>query len=301
MKEIKKIDIHAHATMYPGAAPKHYASGYSLCSAEEVIGFYDKLGIEKGVLLPLVSPEDQPEPVTSNECRVMAERHPDRFIWFCNVDPRTGFNSPKGDLSYYLGHYKALGAKGVGELTANLPADDPLMDNLFYHCAECDMPVTIHIAPMKEKYGFYGIKDDVGLPRLEKMLKKHKNLKIFGHSQAFWAEISADVTEESRTGYPTGKVTEGRIAKLLREYPNLYCDFSATSGMTSMMRDPDYAARFFEEFSDRVMYGCDICATFNTHPFAFKDWLDKFRSDGYISEENYYKFVRGNAIRLLKL
>ena len=161
------------------------------------------------------------------------------------------------------------------------------------------MPVTIHIAP---KFGdFYGIVDELGLPRLEKMLKKHKKLKIFGHSLLFWSEISGDVTDETRNSYPTGKVTEGRLAELMREYDNLYCDLSATSGSNALMRDPEYAARFIEEFSDRLMYGCDICATFQRFSFAFNDFLDKMYDDKMISAENYYKLVRGNAERLLKL
>jgi CheY-like chemotaxis protein len=111
---------------------------------------------------------------------------------------------------------KSLGAKGVGEVTAQLYADDPKMDNLFYHASECDMPVTIHISP---RMGYtYGMVDDLGLPRLEKMLKKHKKLKILGHSQASWAELSADVKEEYRSGYPTGKVIDGRIAELAAEH-----------------------------------------------------------------------------------
>ena len=126
-------------------------------------------------------------------------------------------------------------------------------------------------------------------------------MKIFGHSQLFWAEMSADVTEENRTGYPTGKVTEGRIAKLLRQYPNLYCDFSANSGMNALMRDPEYAASFMEEFSDRIMYGCDLCISYQRHPYVFEEFLDKMLADGMLSEQTYYKFVRGNAVRLLKL
>ncbi len=301
MDVIKKIDIHAHVTPNKDLVPPNMFTKYPMVDDTDLIGFYDKLNIEKGVLLPLVSPEFHFFVCTSQEAKLMTDKHPDRFIWFCNIDPRNCGHDPKADLSKLLMFYKNLGAKGVGELTAQLPIDDPLMDNLFYHCAQCDMPVTIHVAPMNAPFGYYGIKDDVGLPRLEKMLKKHENLKIFGHSQLFWAEMSADVTEENRTGYPTGKVTEGRIAKLLREYPNLYCDVSANSGMNAFMRDPDYAARFFEEFSDRVMYGCDICATYNTHPFEFDVWLEKFREDKMISEENYYKFVRGNAERLLGL
>jgi predicted TIM-barrel fold metal-dependent hydrolase len=163
------------------------------------------------------------------------------------------------------------------------------------------MPVTIHIAPANAQYGYSGVKDDLGLPRLEKMLKKYPKLKILGHSTLFWAEMSADITEETRLGYPTGKVKEGRVAKLLREYPNLYCDVSAGSGMNALTRDKEYTAKFIEEFSDRILYGCDICSTFSRYPFAFENWLNAMRKDGMISQENYYKFVRGNAEKLLGL
>ena len=107
-----------------------------------------------------------------------AEKYPERFFWFCNIDPRSSGNRPDANFTPLLEYYKSLGAKGVGELTPQLYFDDPLMDNLLYHCAACDMPVTIHIAP---HFGnCYGIVDDLGLPRLEKMLQKHKNLKIIG-------------------------------------------------------------------------------------------------------------------------
>ena len=298
VKNTKKIDVHAHVSPFPGFAPP-LKSGEPMLTCEQQLWFYDKLNVEKGVLLPLVSSEFHFEPMTSLDCKYVADQNPDRFLWFCGVDPRSAGNSPTADISHLLMHYKKLGAKGVGELTAQLYTDDPLMDNFFYHCGECDMPVTIHIAP--KSGGYYGIIDELGLPRLEKMLKKHKKLKIFGHSLLFWSEISADVTNETRDTYPKGKVTEGRLAYLLREYDNLYCDLSATSGSNALMRDPEYAARFIEEFSDRLMYGCDICATFQRFSFAFNDFLDKLLDDGMISADSYYKLVRGNAERLLGL
>ena len=298
IKKTKKIDIHAHVAPFPEFAPP-IATGMPMPSAEQLIGLYDELGIEKGVILPLTSSEYHFEQITSLDAKHVADQHPDRFLWFCGIDPRTCGNTPTADITPLLMHYKALGAKGVGELTAQLYTDDPLMDNMFYHCAECDMPVTIHIAP---KFGgCYGIVDELGLPRLEKMLKKHKKLKIFGHSLLFWSEISADVTEETRNKYPKGKVTDGRIAHLMREYENLYCDLSATSGANAMMRDSEYAARFIEEFSDRIMYGCDICGVNQRFSFAFNEFLDKMYDDGMISAENYYKVVRGNAERILGL
>jgi len=298
MKNIKKIDIHAHATAFPEYVPERKWNDGRFCSGEEVIEFYDKLNIEKGVLLPIQSPECQLTVMSSENCKWIADQHPDRFMWFCNVDPRAFENSADADLSWVLNQYIKLGAKGVGEITSQVYADDPKLDNLFSCCEELDLPVLIHIGP---QFGnCYGIVDELGLYRLEKMLKKHPKLKLLGHSQPFWSEISADNNEELRNEYPTGKVIEGRIPKLMREYGNLYCDLSAGSGANAMMRDPEYAAKFMEEFSDRLLYGCDICAPSNTHPFPFDEFLDKMVDDGMLSIENYTKIVRDNALKILK-
>lgn len=298
MTKIKKIDIHAHAFLFQDACPA-WTRGMPWVGPKDVIKFYDDLNIEKGVLLPIVSPEYQPAQMTSAECKHIVDEYPDRFLWFCGIDPRGLGNKPDADFSLLLNYYKSLGAKGMGELTAQLYADDPLLDNLFAHCEACDMPVTIHIGP--QFGGCYGIVDEVGLPRLEKVLQKHPNLKILGHSQPFWGEIGTNIDPEKRNRNPQGKIEEGRLLELLRKYDNLYCDCSAGSGTNALMRDPDYTEQFFEEFSDRLLYGCDICHSFNHHPYDFEAFLDQMMKDKRISEENYYKFVRGNAIKLLKL
>jgi predicted TIM-barrel fold metal-dependent hydrolase len=113
--------------------------------------------------------------------------------------------------------------------------------------------------------------------------------------------MSDDVTEALRNDYPKGKVKEGRLPKLMREYGNLYCDISAGSGANALMRDKEYAARFLEEFADRVLYGCDFCAVTNAHQFKLDKFLDGMVEDGYLTLENYKKIVRENAIKLLKL
>ena len=68
-----------------------------------------------------------------------------------------------------------------------------------------------------------------------------------------------------------------------------------------MIRDPEFAARFLEEFADRILYGCDICQKETLHPYHFDTFLDQMVADGMLSPENYYKIVRGNAIKLLNL
>lgn len=301
-KQIKKIDIHAHAVLFKEYYPPHdtKAGPMTMVSAEEVIALYDRLGIEKGVLLPISAPESQMSVLSSESCKFLVEKYPDRFGWFCNVDPRAGGNRVNDELIRLIEHYKSLGAKGVGEITSLLPADDPKVMNLFAACAACDMPALIHINIMKDKG--YGIYDDLGLPRIEKVLQTYPDLKLIGHSQAFWAEISGDITEENRGKYPKGKVQPGgRIVTLMRQYPNLYCDLSAGSGHNAIMRDPEFGLAFLEEFQDRIMYGCDICHADNDHPFKFKEFIEKMLDAGKLKEEVYRKIMRDNAIRILNL
>lgn len=299
MENIKKIDIHAHAIPWPEYAPKYAKYNSSMLKPEELFEeYYEKLNVEKCVLLPCVSSEASLTTLSNEMIKYLVDKMPDKLLWFCNVDPRAMNNRATADLGYLLEHYMSLGAKGVGELTSNLYADDPRTDNLFSYCEELGLPVTIHIAP--EPIGYYGIIDELGLPRLEKMLKKHPNLKIFGHSQPFWSEIGEN-NDQVRNTYVKGSVKNGRLPELLREYGNLYCDISAGSGANAFMRDREHAARFVEEFSDRILYGCDICMHNQKFPFEFDEFLASMRESGEISEENYVKIVRGNACRLLDI
>jgi predicted TIM-barrel fold metal-dependent hydrolase len=299
MEAIKKIDIHAHAIPWPEYAPKYAKYNSTMLTPTELFEeYYNKLNIEKCVLLPCVSPEASLSCATNEITKFLVDQNPDKLLWFCNVDPRAINNRENSNLGYLLEHYMSLGAKGLGELTSNLYADHPKMQNLFHYCEELGLPVTIHIAP--EPDGYYGIVDELSLPRLEKMLKKHPKLRIFGHSQYFWSDIGEN-NDKIRGTYPVGKVKEGRLHYLLRNYENLFCDLSAGSGANALMRDREHAARFIEEFSDRIMYGCDICAKVNTFPFAFDEFLTSMRASGEISEENYRKLVRENAVRQLGL
>ena len=67
------------------------------------------------------------------------------------------------------------------------------------------------------------------------------------------------------------------------------------------MRDRENAAKFIEEFSDRICYGTDVCSTKQTFHISFDEFLSKMLDDKLISEENYYKIIYGNAAKLIKL
>ena len=297
METIKKIDIHAHAVAFPDLVPAYHQSGAKFPGGEDMIELYDKVNIEKGVLLPIVSPEHQTTVMTTEATRAIAEKYPDRFVWFCNVDPRMG--TAYANMRYLLEYYKSCGARGFGELTIPIYADDPMLEKLYTCLEELDLPMTIHISVPNS--GRYGIMDELGLPRLEGILARHPGLKVLGHSQVFWSEISGDNSDAIRDGYPKGKVTPGRITDLMRKYDNLYCDLSAGSGMNAMMRDKEHAVSFFREFADRILYGCDICRKAAVHQYEFDGFLSGLREDGSLAEENYRKIVRENAVKLLKL
>jgi len=295
---LKKIDIHTHVLAFPEFCPPR-PDGGKILSAQQQLEVHEKLNVDKAVLLPSGGMEGQWHLISTESCMYIASQHPEHFLWFCNVDPRAGNYNEKTDLGYLLNYYKERGAKGLGELMAPINADDPMMDNLFGFCEELELPVLIHIAP--QHGDTYGIVDELGLPRIERMLKKHPDMKLIGHSAAFWSEISEGLTQEERNGYPTGKVREGRLPKLMREYGNLYCDLSAGSGSNAMMRDPEYAAKFMAEFADRIFYGADVCSTFNTFQYDFDAFLTKMVADGMLSQENYEKIIRKNAVKLLGL
>ncbi len=293
---VKKIDFHAHVAWEKGYLSQHTDDGLMPpMTCEDMRQKYDQLGIEKCVALPLVSPECMSDQYTNYTTRLCYEHYPETVgWWFCNIDPRWLENSADADFSHVLAYYKKLGAKGIGEFTANLPVCHPMMMNVFKQAEKAGMPVLFHIGyPEKD----YGIVDDLGLYGIEKVLQECPNLLLIAHSQKWWAEISSDCTQENRNTYPEGKVTPGRAVELMRKYPNLYGDLSAGSGENAMRRDPEFAYSFLEEFQDKLLFGMDCCAM--NEEINLSGFLDDAVENGHISQTAYNKICRENALRLL--
>lgn len=288
------IDIHAHAYR----KPQPWTNGKPLFSRpEQVLKRYDELQIERGVLLPLVSPEVY-FPQSNEDILEFAANSGGRFIPFCNIDPRAISNSADAPLDYILRYYKDCGCKGIGEVMPNLPFSDPLVQNLMKHVQDVGFPLIFDISDRIG--GDYGLFDEVGLPQLEGCLKKFSNLKILGHGQAFWAEIGQLETPRDRAVYPSYPIkAEGVVPKLFRRYENLYGDLSALSGFNALSRDVDYAVGFLNEFQDRLMFGTDICRPDQDLPLA--GFLIELKDKGKISQAVFDKIARENAIRILEL
>ena len=289
------IDIHAHAWRY--ALPFNADCEVNLGTPptpEQIIGRYDEVGIDRGVLLPMVNPEIYL--TQSNEDILdFFKAYPERFIPFCNIDPRTMKNTSDAPLGDWLRYYRDQGCKGIGEVMPFLPFRHPQVQNLFRHVEDVGFPLIFDLAG-----DVYGLYDDVGLPQLEYSLQKFPKLKFFGHGQAFWSEIGQLETVFDRTGYPSYPIKEeGVVPKLLRKYEHLYGDLSAGSGFNALNRDRKYAIKFIHEFQDKLLFGTDIYTS--EMPTPMVEFLNELKKCGDISEQVFNKVARENAIRILNL
>jgi hypothetical protein len=283
------IDIHVHAYIDPG--PRNFST------PEQLIKRYDKIGVSRAVLLPLVSPEYY-LPQSNEEILQIVENYPDRFVPFCNLDPRAITNTPEAPLKEVLKYYMERGCLGIGEVMPNLPFLDPLVQNLFSSVEDVGFPLIFDMSTRIG--GAYGLYDDPGLPQLEECLKRFSDLTFLGHGPPFWAEIGTLDDPSDRSGYPKYPVrSEGAVPRLMREFENLKGDLSAGSGYNALARDPEYAVRFLNEFQDKLMFGTDICAP-NT-PTPLVDLLNKYRDDGILSKGTFDKIAYINASALLDI
>lgn len=288
------IDIHAHV-VEEETCPTNGVQTFM--TPDQLLKRYDELGVDKGCLLPLGSPETCVCVQSNEEILRIARRNPDRFIPFCNVDARSNGNHWKTDLKSILQYYKDKGCKGLGEVFPNLQILDPRVQNLLRSAEEVQLPVIFHISPMAEFT--YGLVDYAGLPGLEECLKRYPKLKFFGHSAPFWCEISKYSGTDVRCSYPSGKVEEGKLQELFRKYDNLYGDLSAGSGANALKRDPEYAVKFLTEFQDRLCFGLDLCRPLTPAPLP--SFLQELRDSGKITEEIFRKIAFENAIKLFEL
>ena len=294
------IDVHAHVFIDPKM--RILPNSTTLLSVADQLDVMDRSGIDKAVILPLASPEAALEKQSIGEILQICRDHPGRFIPFCNIDPRLTIGLPRkaevADFEFILKQYKDLGCKGIGEMTANIYWDAPAMLNFLGASEKVGLPIIFHSTT--PGYPGYGVLDDVGLPRLGKVLKKFPSLTIIGHSPGFWSEVSGEITIEDKHKYPEGPVRpDGAVPRLLRQYSNLYCDISANSGLNAFKRDEEHAFKFIKEFQDRILFGLDYCSVNDDRQHLA--WLQNALEQGSISSQAYEKITWKNANRVLTL
>ena len=135
------IDIHSH--VYRIKPPV-----WNFCTPVELLRRYDRMKVDMAALLPIVSPEIY-FPQSVEDILEICDAHPDRFIPYCNIDPRSMHNSPRSPLDRVLTHYKERGCNGVGEIMPNMELMDIYHTQLWFETAAM-IPALITVGKLLE-------------------------------------------------------------------------------------------------------------------------------------------------------
>jgi hypothetical protein len=143
--------------------------------------------------------------------------------------------------------YLKLGAVVIGEQKFRVECDSPQMRKIYQLAAHYHVPVLMHWQYQRYNLGF---------DRFYKMLEKYPRTMFVGHAQTWWANIDRNYKDDAKNLYPKGKVTSGGLTdSYLRDYPNMFGDLSAGSGLNALRRDEDHAREFLHRHQDKLIYG----------------------------------------------
>jgi predicted TIM-barrel fold metal-dependent hydrolase len=220
----------------------HQHTNYSGRTDEQLLQHQRRMGVTKTVLLPAGRKYGLAAGAGGNETvwRI-AREHPGEYYFFANELP--DIPETRAEIEKYL----KLGAIGIGEQKFHVDCDSKPMQLIFDIAQEHGVPVLMHF--QHETY-------NMGIERFHKMLEKYPKVNFIGHAQTWWGNI--DRNHDQKVMYPKTPLTPGGITdRLLRDYPNMYGDLSAGSGLNAMLRDEEHARAFLTRHQDQLLYGSD--------------------------------------------
>ena len=236
------LDIHQH-THYHGREDAH------------LLAHQQAMGAGVSILLPAGSPQDRPSTHLGRSnglaarcgdtawCQRIALANPKAYLWGANEV--TDLDQAPAAIESWL----KKGACIIGEQKFAVECDSPHSQRLYTLAAEYQVPILLHF--QHQTY-------NLGYDRFHTMLAKFPRTIFIGHAQAFWGNI--DKNHEQGVNYPKGKITPGGLTdRYLADYPNLFADMSAGSGLLALTRDEEHTTAFFQRHQDKVLYGSD-CA-----------------------------------------
>ena len=223
------IDIHQH-------------TDYSGRTDEQMLAHQRTMGVTHTVLLPAGRFYGLEAGASGNDrVQEVARLHPGEYFYFANEVPYLS------DAREIITAALQAGARGIGEQKFMVDADSRAVGLVAEIAAEFAVPVLLHF-----QFGRY----NTSFERFHLILEKYPTVNFIGHAQTWWANIDAGA--DQAVLYPKGPVTPGGITdKLLTDYPNVFGDMSAGSGLNAMLRDEEHARAFFTRHQDKLMYGSD--------------------------------------------
>lgn len=226
----------------PGIVDIHQHTHYSGRSDEALIAHQEEMAITRTVLLPAGSKLGLDADCYGNDSVVaLARRLSRRFVFFANEVP----DLP--EARQVIERYLNLGAVGIGEQKFPVDCDSPAIHLIASIARLHTVPVLLHFQHDKYNTGFL---------RFHKVLEKFPDVNFIGHAQTWWGNI--DKNHDQPVLYPKTRVTSGGYTdRLLSDYPNVYGDLSAGSGLNALLRDEDHARAFLLRHRMKLMYGSD--------------------------------------------
>ena len=173
-----------------------------------------------------------------------------RFARAHHASYRFGANevSDLDDAAKEIEKYLKRGGVVIAEQKFGVDCDSPAMQRIYELGADHRVPILMHWQYQMFNYGF---------ERFGRMLAKYPRTTFIGHAQTWWANIDKNHADQSVL-YPAGKVTPGGLTdRYLDDYPNIYGDLSAGSGLNALTRDEEFTRDFLQRHQDKLMYGSD--------------------------------------------
>jgi uncharacterized protein len=223
------IDLHQH-TLYTGRAN------------HQLLAHQRAMGITKTILLPAGRIYGLEATCGGNQTVLeFAREHADEFAFFANEVP--DYPEARAEIEHYL----KAGAIGIGEQKFRLECDSRPIELVAELAQEYQVPVLLHF-----QHGTYNTSFD----RFYRVLEKFPRVNFIGHAQTWWGHIDKNL--DPNVHYPTGPVTPGGITdRLLSDYPNMYGDLSAGSGLNALLRDEEHTIGFLTRHQDKLLFGSD--------------------------------------------
>lgn len=236
------IDIHQHV-------------GYSRKTTDTLLQHQRVMGVTKTILLPAgrnvnsatthegVSNGLEAKCLGNEDCYRLAKANAKHYAFAANEVPDLA------DAIEVIEKYLQLGGVAIAEQKFGVECDSPGMQRIYELAARYRVPVLMHWQYKRFNYGF---------ERFYKMLEKYPKTIFVGHAQTWWAHIDKNYKDDTSNLYPKGKVTAGGLTdRYLRDYPNMYGDLSAGSGLNAFKRDEEHGRDFFIRHQDKLIYGSD--------------------------------------------
>jgi predicted TIM-barrel fold metal-dependent hydrolase len=235
------IDIHQHL-------------GYSGRPNEVLLAHQRAIGATTTILLPAGRPVNtasthegksnglDAQALGNEACYQFAKAHSTGFAFGANEVP--DIEGATKEIERYLDR----GALLIGEQKFGVECDSPQMERIYLLAQAHRVPVLMHWEFEKYNYGF---------ERFYKMLDKYPGVNFIGHAQTWWANIDKNQHDQSVL-YPKGPITPGGLTeRYLSDYPNMYGDLSAGSGLNALTRDEDFTREFLTRHQRKLVYGSD--------------------------------------------